>query len=64
MSSGRRGYNRRVVLFTTTLQSVHITTKVLSSPGTPVPSTKKNDIAEILLKVVLSTITLNLCLIN
>ena len=64
MSSGRRGYNRIVVRFTTTLQSVHITTKVLSSPGTPVPSTKKTDIAEILLKVVLSTITLSLCLIN
>ena len=64
MSSGRRGYNHIVARFTTTLQSVPITTKVLSSPGTPVPSTKKTDIAEILLKVVLSTITLNLCLIN
>ena len=87
--SDRRGRDRMVVGFTTTFQSVPITTKVMSSnpfhsevysiqqyvikfvgdlrqvcgfsPGTQVSSINKtdsHDIAEILLKVALNTITL------
>ena len=61
---GCHGRDHLVVGFITTfvpMQSVPISTKVVSSPGTPVSSTYKtdcHDINEILLKVALNTITI------